>query len=100
MKTTVSYSEARARLAELWDEAADTREPIVLRRRGKEDMALIAADELAGMLATMHLLRSPNNARRLLASLERARSGETEVLTMDELRARVGLSETGTAGDE
>ncbi len=50
MKTTVSYSEARARLAELWDEAADTREPIVLRRRGKEDMALIAADELAGML--------------------------------------------------
>ena len=36
MPTTVSYSDARARLAELWDEAADSREPITLTRRGKE----------------------------------------------------------------
>ena len=92
MLTTVSYSDARARLAELWDEAADSREPITLTRRGKEDMALLPADELRQLLAAMHLLRSPNNASRLLAALERAKSGTTlEELTLDELAGRAGL---------
>ena len=31
---------------------------------------MITADELAGMLETAHLLRSPNNTKRLLATLE------------------------------
>lgn len=94
MPKTVNYSDARARLAELWDEAQSTREPILLRRRGKEDMALIAADELAGMLETMHLLRSPANASRLLAALDRARSGKTsQSLTLVELQQHVGLAE-------
>ena len=96
MPTTVTYSDARARLAELWDEAADSREPITLTRRGKEDMALLPADELRQLLATMHLLRSPTNAARLLGALERARGAVTlEELTLDELAGRVGLS-----GDE
>lgn len=93
MPTTVTYSDARARLAELWDEAADSREPITLTRRGKEDMALLPADELRQLLATMHLLRSPANAARLLGALERAKGAVTlEELTLAELAGRVGLS--------
>ncbi len=94
MTTKVSYSEARARLAELWDEAESSREPITLTRRGKEDMVLLAADELSSMLETVHLLQSPANAKRLLAALERARSGDSlETLTVEELGSRVGLTE-------
>ncbi len=101
MTTTGNYSDARARLAELWDEAQSTREPILLRRRGKEDMALIAADELAGMLETMHSLRSPANAKRLLAALDRVRSGKpTLSLTVDELRTRVGLVDAEDSAGE
>ncbi len=37
---SVSYTEARANLAALWDRAVDDREPVVLHRRGKEDVAL------------------------------------------------------------
>jgi antitoxin YefM len=36
------------------------------------DVALLPASELAGLMETAHLLRSPNNARRLLTALRRA----------------------------
>lgn len=74
--STVSYTEARANLAALWDQVVADREPVALRRRGAEDVALVPAAELAGLVETAHLLRSPHNAERLLAALARARAGE------------------------
>ena len=35
------------------------REVVIIRRRGAEDVALITAKELSGLLETAHLLRSP-----------------------------------------
>ena len=43
----VSDTQARERLASLMDQVTDTREPVLIRRRGREPVALIAADELA-----------------------------------------------------
>lgn len=83
----VSYTEARERLAELWDRALADREPIRLTRRGADPVVLIAADEYEGLLETAHLLRSPANAARLLAALERARSGAGTPQPLAELRA-------------
>jgi antitoxin YefM len=76
----VSLSKARAGLANLCDDVASTREAVIIRRRGAADVALIAADELRSLLETAHLLRSPRNARRLLAALARARN-ESLILT-------------------
>ena len=76
-----SYSQARAKLASLYDHAVDDRETVIIKRRGKPDAALIAADELASLEATAHLLRSPENARRLLEAMEQADRGEGIVLT-------------------
>ena len=69
------------RPAQLWDEAVANREPIIIRRRGKEDMAMMPADELAGRIETAHLLRSPLNAERLLSALARARKAEGQPAT-------------------
>jgi antitoxin YefM len=85
--TDVSYTEARERLAELWDRAIAEREPIRLTRRGSEPVVLIAADEFDGLRETAHLLRSPANAARLLSALERARGDEGEPKDIKELRA-------------
>ena len=71
-----TYTSARARLAKLLDEVAENRETVVIRRRKGEAVAMIAASELSSLTETAHLLRSPRNAERLLAALERARSGE------------------------
>ena len=83
----VSYTEARERLAELWDRALADREPIRLTRRGAAPVVLVAADEYEGLVETAHLLRSPANAARLLAALERAQSGAGTPRPLPELRA-------------
>ena len=87
-----SYTRAREHLAALMDQVTDTREPVLIRRRGKEPVALIAADELAGWLETAYLMRSPKNARCLLEAGRRAAAGEGEAIDVDDLRERLGLS--------
>jgi antitoxin YefM len=74
--TETSYSYARENLARLWDEVEDSREEIILTRRGHEDLALLPAHELRSLRETAHLLRSPANAARLLSALARSRAGE------------------------
>jgi antitoxin YefM len=86
-----SYTNARARLASLMDEVTDNRNVVIIQRRGKEDVAMISADELAGILETAHLLRSPKNAQRLFSALERVRKGSGNALTIDELRREAGF---------
>ena len=74
------------------DQVTDTREPVLIRRRGKESVALIAADELAGWLETAYLLRSPKNARRLLEASRRLDNNQGESADVDELRSRLDLA--------
>lgn len=87
---TISYTEARDRLASVWDEAVSAREPVRIDRRGHESVMLVPAGEWEGLLETAHLLRSPANARRLLAALNRLENGEGEVLTLEDLAAKAG----------
>ena len=91
MPTETSYSNARATLASLCDEVASTREPVIIRRRNAEDVALVSADELESLLETAHLLRSPKNAERLLRAMARAVGREIRPSSIDELRVELGL---------
>lgn len=93
MTHETTYTNARANLAALMDRVIDTREPIVIRRRGSEPVALVAADELVGWMETAYLLRSPKNARRLLEASDRA-EGEATPLDIDQLRKRLGIEGT------
>jgi antitoxin YefM len=91
MAIQTSYTHARAKLASLLDEVTKNREVVIIQRRGSEDVAMITADELAGILETAHLLRSPNNAKRLLATLDRVKRSSGAPQTIDELRSEVGF---------
>lgn len=86
-----SYTEARENFARLLDRVTEDREVIYVRRRGRERVALVAADELSSLMETAHLLRSPKSAARLLSALRRAvrRSGRAE--RVDTLRHELGL---------
>ncbi len=92
MAIKVSYSHARERLAEIWNQVEGSREMALITRRGHEDMALIPADELACLRETAYLLRSPRNAARLLAALDRARRGKTPPQDLAALRSDLGLN--------
>lgn len=91
MATVTTYTNARATFAKLCDQVASTREPVIIRRRGGEDVALVSAEELASLIETAHLLRSPKNAERLLNALARAQTEEMEPTTVKELRRELGL---------
>ena len=95
MVRNVSYSAARQHLAALLDEVTEQRESVVITRRNGAPVALIAADELASLEETAHLLRSPANAQRLLAALERALEGATPPMTAEDLRRESGLGVAG-----
>jgi len=89
--TETTYTQLRQSLAATLDRVADDREVVIIRRKGERTVAMVPADELAGLIETAHLLRSPKNARRLLTSLRRAaeRKGKSE--SVDKLRREMGL---------
>jgi antitoxin YefM len=91
MTIHINYDQAARDLAKLIDRVADDREIVIIDRPGSDGVALVAADELSGLLETAHLLRSPKNAERLLAALERAKDRTIPPQTVDELRKEVGL---------
>ena len=86
-----TYTNARANFAGLCDEVTDNREIVVIRRRKGSHVAMIAADELQSLVESVHLMRSPKNAERLLSALERALKGGGAASTVKSLRTDVGL---------
>jgi len=87
-----SYTEARQNLARLLDHVIESREIVYIRRRSRESVAVLPADELASLMETAHLLRSPRNATRLLAALRRALKNAGRPKTVAKLRGDLGLA--------
>ncbi len=91
MAVETTYTDARQGLARLLDRVTNDREVVLIRRRGRSTAALLAADELSSLMETAHLMRSPNNARRLLAALRRAYAGGGRGLSMAGLKREIGI---------
>jgi antitoxin YefM len=72
---TMSYSESRAKYAETLNAVVDDREEVVITRAGHEPVVIVSLDDYQSLKETAYLLRSPENARRLLASIGRLESG-------------------------
>jgi antitoxin YefM len=68
----LTYTQARANLRLTLDEVIDNHSIIVIRSHNKPGVALIAESELTALMETIHLFRSPANARRLLDALDEA----------------------------
>lgn len=89
MAIETTYTAARDQLKALMDKVVDDREVVLVRRRQGGDVAMVAAEELEGLLETAHLLRSPRNAARLLKALERAQSDSLPPLCLGDLEAQL-----------
>jgi antitoxin YefM len=73
---TVSYTDFRQRLAKYMDEVWKSRAPLRATRQNARPVIVLAEDEYDGMVETLHLLRSPANAERLLRSVKSAEAGQ------------------------
>ena len=72
---TMTYTESRAKYAETLNSVVNDREEVIVTRAGHEPVVLVALDDYESLKETAYLLRTPENARRLLASIERLENG-------------------------
>lgn len=90
--TETSYTHLRQNLASVLDRVANDHEVVIIRRKRRKTVAMVPADELAGLMETAHLLRSPRNAKRLLTALRRAATGKAKPEPLEKLRREMGLA--------
>jgi antitoxin YefM len=93
MAILTTYTSARQNFASLCDRVVADRDCVIIKRRGAEDVAIVAASELSSLMETAHLLRSKENAERLLAALKRAKRRRIKPQSVEQLRRKVGLVE-------
>jgi antitoxin YefM len=73
---TMSYTESHAKYADVLDAVVNDREEVVITRAGHEPAVIVSLDDFESLKETAYLMRSPVNARRLLASIDELESGE------------------------
>lgn len=76
---TMSYTDSRARYAEVLDSVIDDREEIVITRVGHEPVVIVSLADFESLRESAYLMRSPANARRLLDAMEKLESGDGQV---------------------
>ena len=75
---TMSYTESRARYAEVLDSVANDREEVIITRAGHDPVVIVSLEDYQSLRETAYLMRSPANARRLLDAMERLEAGRGE----------------------
>lgn len=71
----MTYTEARAKLADVLDTATEDMEEVVITRAGHAPAVVIALSEYEALKETAYLLGSPANARRLESAIAAYRAG-------------------------
>jgi antitoxin YefM len=71
----MTYTAAREGLASAMDQVCRDRAPLVITRNRDQAVVMMSLDDYEELEETAHLLRSPTNARRLLAAIQSLESG-------------------------
>jgi antitoxin YefM len=80
-----SSTELRNHLAKYLDQVHEDHTPMIVTREGGKPAAVIMSfEDYTSHEETMHLLRSPNNAKRLLGSIKELDAGNGKVRKLSE----------------
>lgn len=72
---TMTYSESRARYAEVMDSVINDREEVVITRVGHDPVVMLSLEDYESLKEAVYLMRSPRNARRISDSIARLKAG-------------------------
>ncbi len=73
---TITYTSVRANLANAMDRVCDDHEPLIITRNGAPSVVMVSLEDYKALEETAYLLRTPNNAKRLLASIAQLTTGK------------------------
>jgi len=72
----ITYSSARANLANTMDRVCNDHEPLIITRNGDQSVVMLSLEDFQAMEETAYLLRNPANAKRLLAAASQLSAGK------------------------
>ncbi len=81
---TITYTAARATLADTMDRVINDHEPVIITRSARQSVVMLSLADYKAMQETTYLLRSPANAQRLLESIAQLEAGRGEVRELAE----------------
>ena len=81
---SITYSSARANLAKTMDRVCEDHEPVIITRNGEQSVVMLSLDDFKALEETAYLLRSPANAKRLLAAVSQLSQGGGKVRELAE----------------
>ncbi|MCV6604798.1 MAG: type II toxin-antitoxin system prevent-host-death family antitoxin [Porticoccaceae bacterium] len=73
---SISYTSARGNLAKTMDQVCEDHAPVVITRQGERAVVMISMEDYQALQETAYLLRSPKNARRLVAAITELEQGQ------------------------
>ncbi len=73
---SITYTAARESLASTIDRVCEDNAPVVITRNRDQAVVMLSLSEYESLEETAHLLRSPENAKRLLRSIEQLERGK------------------------
>ncbi|MBZ5488173.1 type II toxin-antitoxin system prevent-host-death family antitoxin [Halomonas aquamarina] len=79
----ISYTAARSHLAKTMEQVCEDHSPVIITRSKAPSVVMLSLEDFEALQETAYLLRSPNNARRLMdsmAELEQGGGQEKELL--------------------
>jgi len=75
LMNAISYTAARANLANTMAHVCNDHAPIIITRKSEDPVVMMSLEDYNAMQETTYLLRSPANARNLLESIAELEAG-------------------------
>ena len=72
----ISYTAARQNLAKTMEKVCRDHNPVIVTRKASGSVVIMSLEDYESLEETAHLLRSPENARRLMASIDQLEKGK------------------------
>ena len=72
----ITYSSARANLADTMDRVCNDHEAIIITRNGEQSVVMLSLEDFKSMEETAYLLRNPTNAKRLMSAVAQLGAGK------------------------
>ena len=101
----ITYSAARANLASTMDRVCNDHEALIITRNGEQSVVMLTLDDFKSLEETAYLLRSPTNAKRLLAAGgsagnwegQTAETGEVKLIFADQAWRTISTGSSKTS---
>ncbi len=74
----INFSDARNQFKQVIDQVVEDADFTVISRRDAQDAVVMSLDTFNSLMETLHLMKTPANARRLETSIAQYRKGQVK----------------------